>query len=88
MSGVAELWSYLAASPLIWLSSTILAYLAADAVARGLGYPPWANTVLMSVLLVAPVLWLTRTDYATYFDGAQFIHFLLGPATVALALPL
>ncbi|WP_201406923.1 LrgB family protein, partial [Mycobacterium intracellulare] len=26
--------------------------------------------------------------YKTYFDGAQFVHFLLGPATVALAVPL
>ncbi|MEO1798638.1 MAG: LrgB family protein, partial [Pseudomonadota bacterium] len=37
---------------------------------------------------IAPVLWATQTSYATYFEGAQFIHFLLGPATVALALPL
>ena len=42
----------------------------------------------MSVLLLSPVLVLTKTDYGTYFEGAQFIHFLLGPATVALALPL
>jgi predicted murein hydrolase (TIGR00659 family) len=42
----------------------------------------------VSVLLIAPVLWVTRTDYMTYFEGAQFIHFMLGPATVALALPL
>lgn len=44
--------------------------------------------MLVSVLLIAPVLWVTRTDYMTYFEGAQFIHFMLGPATVALALPL
>ena len=88
MTDVASLWSYLAATPLIWLTATVLAYLAADAVARRLGHPPWANPVLLSVSLIAPVLWLTRTDYATYFEGAQFIHFLLGPATVALALPL
>ena len=44
--------------------------------------------MLFSVLLIAPVLWFTGTTYATYFEGAQFIHFLLGPATVALALPL
>ena len=31
---------------------------------------------------------LTATTYDTYFDGAQFVHFLLGPATVALAVPL
>ena len=42
----------------------------------------------MSVLLIVRVLWMTQTDYTTYFEGAQFIHFLLGPATVALALPL
>lgn len=34
------------------------------------------------------MLWVTKTEYATYFEGAQFIHFLLGPATIALALPL
>lgn len=88
MTDVAELWSYLSTAPLIWLTTTIVAYLAADGLARRLGHPPWANPVLVSVLLIAPVLWLTRTDYTTYFEGAQFIHFLLGPATVALALPL
>jgi predicted murein hydrolase (TIGR00659 family) len=88
MTDVASLWSYLATSPLIWLTTTILAYLVADGVARQLGNPPWANPVLLSVLLIAPVLWLTQTDYTAYFEGAQFIHFLLGPATVALALPL
>lgn len=88
MTDVANLWSYLATTPLIWLTTTILAYLLADGLARRLGHPPWANPVLMSVLVISPVLWLTRTDYTTYFEGAQFIHFLLGPATVALALPL
>ena len=88
MTGVADLWSYLATTPLLWLTATVLAYLSADAVARRLGNPPWANPVLISVLLIAPVLWLTQTNYARYFEGAQFIHFLLGPATVALALPL
>lgn len=88
MTGIASLWSYLSATPLLWLTATVLAYLAADAVARRLGNAPWANPVLMSVLLIAPVLWLTHTDYSAYFEGAQFIHFLLGPATVALALPL
>jgi DNA-binding transcriptional ArsR family regulator len=34
------------------------------------------------------LLGLTGTPYQTYFDGAQFVHFLLGPATVALAIPL
>ena len=88
MTDVASLWSYLAATPLIWLTTTIVAYLVADKIARKLGNPPWSNPVLMSVLMIAPVLWLTQTSYTTYFEGAQFIHFLLGPATVALAVPL
>ena len=88
MNGVASLWSYLSATPLTWLTATVLAYLAADAAAKRLGNAPWANPVLFSVLLIAPVLWVSGTDYGTYFEGAQFIHFLLGPATVALALPL
>ncbi|MEM1100836.1 MAG: LrgB family protein [Pseudomonadota bacterium] len=88
MSDVAELWSYLSAAPLTWLTATLLAYLAADAASTRLENAPWANPVLFSVLLIALVLWGTETPYATYFEGAQFIHFLLGPATVALALPL
>lgn len=88
MTEVSDLWSYLSSTPLLWLTATVIAYLAAETVARRFGHPPWANTVLLSVLLIAPVLWVLRTDYATYFEGAQFIHFLLGPATVALALPL
>jgi predicted murein hydrolase (TIGR00659 family) len=46
------------------------------------------NPVLIAVVLLGALLWLTATPYATYFEGAQFVHFLLGPATVCLALPL
>jgi putative effector of murein hydrolase len=34
------------------------------------------------------ILVVTGTPYETYFQGAQFVHFLLGPATVAIAVPL
>jgi len=36
------------------------------------------------VLLVSVPLLTTKTPYPTYFEGARFIHFLIGPATVAL----
>jgi putative effector of murein hydrolase len=39
-------------------------------------------------VLVALVLTGTGTSYGTYFAGAQFVHLLLGPATVAIAVPL
>lgn len=88
MSDPALIWSYLAQGPLLWLTATLLAYLAGDAVFRAAGRRSIANPVLVAVALLAVLLWLTGTDYATYFEGAQFVHFMLGPATVALALPL
>lgn len=88
MTDIAGLWSYLSTNPLLWLTATVISYLAADTVTQRFGNPPWANPVLITILLLTPILGLTKTDYATYFEGAQFIHFLLGPATVALALPL
>jgi predicted murein hydrolase (TIGR00659 family) len=44
--------------------------------------------VMLSIVAIVSILALTGTRYQTYFDGAQFVHFLLGPATVALAIPL
>lgn len=88
MRDFAEIWSYLAGGPLVWLTATLIAYAAADALARAAGRAPLANPVLIAVALLAALLWATDTPYATYFEGAQFVHFLLGPASVALALPL
>jgi predicted murein hydrolase (TIGR00659 family) len=88
MTAPFSLWVYLSTSPLLWLTVTLAAWLGADALARLSGRHPLVNPVLIAVVFVALVLLLTDTDYKAYFDGAQFVHFLLGPATVALALPL
>jgi predicted murein hydrolase (TIGR00659 family) len=89
MSGnFVKLWVYLSGSPLLWLTATLVAYVIADAIAAACKRHPLANPVLISVILVAGVLLATGTTYPTYFAGAQFVHFLLGPATVALAVPL
>lgn len=82
------LWVYLAASPLLGLTITLVCYLAATWVYRRSGNSPLANPVLISMVLLVGLLVLTGTSYQTYFEGAQFVHFLLGPATVALAIPL
>jgi predicted murein hydrolase (TIGR00659 family) len=83
-----ELWVYLSASPLLWLTVTLGAFLLARRVAELTGFHPLANPVLLAIILVVAVLKLSGTPYATYFAGAQFIHFALGPATVALGVPL
>jgi predicted murein hydrolase (TIGR00659 family) len=88
MRDFAEIWSYLAGTPLIWLTATLIAYAIGDAAAQAAGRAPLVNPVLIAVALLAGLLWVSDTPYPVYFEGAQFVHFLLGPATVALALPL
>ena len=84
----AELWAQLAGSPLLGLTATLLAYLAGVWLFKRSGQKPLCNPVLIAIVLLSLLLWATGTPYQRYFDGAQFIHFLLGPATVALAVPL
>ena len=88
LSRVETLWVYLAADPLLWLTVTLAAYVVADRISARFGRHPLANPVLIAVAVLAAILTVTRTPFETYFQGAQFVHFLLGPATVALALPL
>ncbi|MFN5457298.1 LrgB family protein, partial [Bradyrhizobium sp.] len=83
-----SLWVYLAQSPLLWLTVTLVIYAVTDAVSLRTRRHPLANPVLHAMWIVAAFLLLTGTPYTTYFAGAQFVHFLLGPATVALAVPL
>ncbi len=83
-----SLWVYLSSSPLAWLTVTLVACLVADRIALVFRRSPLVNPVLIAIALVAAALWATGIDYRTYFDGAQFVHFLLGPATVALGVPL
>lgn len=88
MTDPVEIWAYLSRGPLLWLTATLAVYAMADTLSQRSGRQPLVNPVLLSVVPLATLLWATGTPYATYFEGAQFIHFLLGPATVALALPL
>ena len=88
MSEFVQLWVYLSTTPLFGLTATLAVYVLAQATYAGLGQPPWANPVLWTVVIIASGLLLTGMPYPTYFAGAQFIHFLLGPAVVALAWPL
>ena len=88
MPRFVELWVYLSATPLFGLTATLVVYLMANAAYTRLDSAPWANPVLWSVVTLASGLLATGMDYPSYFAGAQFIHFLLGPAVVALAWPL
>ena len=88
MSDFVQLWVYLSATPLFGLTATLVVYVLAHGAYLRCGHAPWANPVLWSVVVLACGLLATNISYPTYFAGAQFIHFLLGPAVVALAWPL
>ena len=88
MRSVSDVWVYLSASPLLWLTLTLAAYAAAHFIYVRLNGSPLANPVAIAVAILVALLLATHTSYQTFFDGAQFVHFLLGPAVVALAIPL
>ena len=88
MSVAANVWAELAGSPVLAITVTLVAYQLGCWANRRCGGSPLVNPVLIAILLVAGFLALSGTDYAHYFRGAQLIHLLLGPATVALAVPL
>lgn len=88
MPKFVELWVYLSATPLFGLTATLVVYVVAQAIYARLQQAPWANPVLWSVLALSAGLLAADVSYPVYFSGAQFIHFLLGPAVVALAWPM
>lgn len=88
MPKFVELWVYLSATPLFGLTATLMVYALAQAIYMRVRQAPWANPVLWTVVVLAAGLLATGVPYPSYFSGAQFIHFLLGPAVVALAWPL
>ena len=49
---------------------------------------PFANPLLISILLVMGALLLLDIDYDTYNESAKYLSYLLTPATVCLAIPL
>ena len=88
VTDLGRIWAYLAQGPLLWLTLTLAAYALAEWVAQAAGRAPLANPVLIAAGLLSVLLIVSGTPYPVYFEGAQFVHFLLGPATVALAVPL
>ncbi len=75
-------------TPLLWLTLTLLVFQGAEALFRRSGAHPLSNPVLLSVAAISALLLACHIEYQVYFSGARFLHFLLGPATVALAVPL
>jgi predicted murein hydrolase (TIGR00659 family) len=88
VNDTVALWVYLSSTPLLWLTVTLGAWLASDWLALRARRNALVNPVLICIVLISALLLATGTPYRLYFEGAQFVHFLLGPAIVAIAVPL
>ncbi len=87
-NSIVEIWVYLSGSPLLALFITLAAYQIGLFAYQKSKQSPIANPVAIAVILVASIIQIIDMPYDTYFKGAQFIHFLLGSATVSLAIPI
>lgn len=85
---IHEIWVYLSGTPLLALFLTLAAYQVGLMIYERAGRNPVANPVAIAVALVAVAITVIDMPYPKYFEGAQFVHFLLGTATVSLAIPI
>ena len=73
MEAPFQLWVYLSAQPLLWLTLTVVIFVFGDWLAGRSGRNPLVNPVMIAIVVIAAILVATGTPYQTYFDGAQFV---------------
>jgi predicted murein hydrolase (TIGR00659 family) len=81
-------WQEVSSFPVLWLVITLVVFMGAAWLNQKAGKTPFLHPVLVSLSIIIVILKLVEVDYSTYMLGGQYIHFLLGPAVVALAVPL
>ena len=85
---ISEIWVYLSGDPLFALIITLATYQFGYLLYVRAKRHPLVNPVAISVIATCIIIDLLDMPYEKYFEGAQFVHFLLGTATVALAVPI
>ena len=83
----SETWDWLSTSPLFGLTVTLGAYAVGRWAHRRTGNAV-LQPVLVAIVLIGALLLVADVPYRDYLAGGSFVSFWLGPATVALALPL
>lgn len=78
----------LTTTPLFAVGLTLTAYLLGSIVFKQLKQPVWLPAILIAALLLAAILAIIGLPYAAYRQDAAWLTILLGPATVALGMPL
>ena len=88
MDVITHLYLQIKSNPALWLVLTLSSYIFGQWLFRVAKFNPLFSPIIVAVVTTMCVLLLCGVPYEQYFAGAQFIHFLLGPATVALAVPI
>ena len=78
----------LSASPIFAIGLTLCAFFAGNWLFARMRRPLWMPPVVLSAVMLAAVIAVLSVDYVRYQEGALWITVLLGPATVALGIPL
>lgn len=82
------MWNNIVQHPWFFTALTVGLYAGIDKAVSKLGRPLYLNTVLITILTICLLLLGLDIPFEQYYQGTQSIDLLLGPATVALAIPL
>ena len=88
IDSLINLYHALEDNPVLWMALTLSAYIFGQHLFKLTRFNPLFSPIIVAVVSIMILLLVFGIDYNTYFSGAGFIHFLLGPATVVLAVPL
>lgn len=82
------LTNYITSTPLIWLILTLGSFKLGIIIYEKFNKHTLLQPIIVAYTIIMSVLFISGVSYEEYFKGVEIIHFFLGPATVALALPL
>jgi len=85
---VDALIAYITSTPLTWIIITMSAYKVGILIYEKTGKHALLQPIVIAYVIMLPILIITQIPYKQYFESVSILHFFLGPATVALALPL
>jgi len=80
--------NYIQSTPLVWLILTLGSFKLGIIIYEKFNKHTLLQPIIIAYTIIMSALFITGVSYEQYFKGVEIIHFFLGPATVALALPL
>ncbi|MGB1868407.1 MAG: LrgB family protein [Porticoccaceae bacterium] len=87
MALLSAYWQQISASSWV-IALSFVGFVVGRAVYRRSGGNPFLHPLLIGTPLVAAFLYLINMDFDAYYAGNGVLNWLLGPTTVALAVPL